>query len=45
MKIVFRGDRNSKTIKVAWFLRKVFGKKFIKIIGWDGYPSHINLEK
>ena len=41
VKIVFSGDRNSKTIKLGKLLRKIFGKKIVGIDLWDRYKSHI----
>ncbi|MCK4454509.1 hypothetical protein KAU51_04205 [Candidatus Parcubacteria bacterium] len=43
MKIVFWGDRSSKTIRLGWFLRKYF-KNTIVIMVWDGYKSRIFLK-
>lgn len=45
MKIVFSGDRKSKTIWLAWKLRKIFSKNFIEIMLWDGYPSCVFIKR
>jgi len=45
MKIIFSGDRLSKTIRIGRFLRRLFGKKHIGIMLWDFYPSKIYLKK
>lgn len=36
MKLVFRGNRKSLTIKSGWILKRLLGKH-IKIMLWDGY--------
>jgi hypothetical protein len=45
MKIVFSGDRNSKTILFGEFIRKILTKKYTKIMLWDGYKSRIYFER
>jgi len=42
--LVFSGDRASKTHKLGLFLKKIFGKRFIKTALWDGYPSKVYLK-
>jgi len=45
MKIVFFGDRDSKTIKFGKLLKKIFGRKIISIALWDGYKSQVYLRR
>lgn len=45
MKMIFTGDRSSRAIKLGRGLRKVFGRKLIGIILWDGYPSVVYLQR
>ena len=46
MKIIFFGDRDSKTIKLGWFLsRKLKLKKFVEIRLFDGYKSQIYINR
>lgn len=45
MKFIFSGDRSSRTIRLGRKLRKVFGRKLIGIMLWDGYPSRINFKR
>lgn len=40
MKIVFHGDRNSKTISVGRLLKKLL-PRHIEVSLWDGYKSRI----
>ena len=45
MKLQFAGDRKSKIVALGMFLRKIFGKHFIRVIPWDGYKSWISVYK
>ena len=45
MRLIFSGDRRSKTISIGRELRRIFGKKLIGIVPWDGYKSRIYLER
>jgi len=46
MKIVFSGDRKSKTILIGRKIRKIpIVGRMVKITLWDGYKSSIYLEK
>lgn len=52
MKIIFSGDRNSKTIRIGRWLMKILNKiggeklnRFLAISLWDGYPSKIYFRK
>jgi len=45
MRLIFSGDRRSKTISIGRKLRRIFGKKLIGIVPWDGYKSRIYLER
>lgn len=45
MKIVFSGDRASWTIAMGKFFRRLFGRKFIGLMLWDGYSSSIYFER
>lgn len=46
MKIVFFGDRSSKTIRLGWFLSRTLKlKRWVEIMLWDGYKSKIYLKK
>ena len=45
MRLIFSGDRGSRTIKLGRKLCKVFGRKRIIIMLWDGYPSKVYLER
>lgn len=42
-KLVFFGDRNSKTIKIGEILKKIF-PKLIRIMMFDGYKSAIYID-
>ncbi len=44
MKMLFTGDRGSRTIKIGKRLKKLFPKT-VKIVMWDGYSSHIAITK
>ena len=43
MKLIFSGDRASKTIKFGKWLRRYFGN-LITIALWDGYKSQVYFE-
>ncbi len=45
MKIIFSGDRSSRTIRLGRKIRKTFGRKLIGIMLWDGYPSRVYFKK
>lgn len=45
MKLIFSGDRGSKTIRLGKCLRRMFGKKIIGIDLWDGYKSRVYITK
>ena len=44
MKIIFSGDRASKTIRWGKRFRRIFGRNKIVIMLWDGYPSRVYFE-
>ena len=44
MKLLFEGDRRSKTIKVGRFLKKYL-PRIVKVAPWDGYRSRIVIER
>jgi hypothetical protein len=45
MRLIFSGDRSSKTIRFGKLFRRVLGKKFVGIDLWDGYKSRVYIMK
>lgn len=44
MKLVFSGDRKSRTIKLGKWLKRII-PGLVKISLWDGYRSRVYFEK
>ncbi len=45
MKLQFSGDRNSRTIAIGKFFKRLIGRRFISVMLWDGYGSWIRIVK
>jgi len=45
MKLIFSGDRSSRTIRVGKIFRRIFGKRAVGLALWDGYKSRVYITK